>query len=352
MYGVLVQGTRCRQPAQQFRGPNPCGNNVCHRQGAAQGEIPPLPSQHGVTNKRRLNTANFPMDNEGRTYHVGTKRGEVANRVLAVGSLGRARMLASLLSPLPGHSSLCVVESSRGFLTVTGLFRGFPVSVITHLMGFANLDLMLRETRAVADPPLLVIRIGTCGSLNGQVGQLHIARDGSVAVLRNPDAFHPDAVNGASEEPYCITRPVPADRALSAALERESRAVLGGDGVHCGLNASADSFFSSQGRLDAHFSDRNAAVLDELQRRHPDVSSLEMETFHLFHLAQCSGGDVRAAAGVISLANRTTDEFIDTERIPVLERAAGEAALRALVTTPVEDSRGVDIAANVSIWAD
>ena len=60
--------------------------------------------------------------------------------------------------------------------------------------------------------------------------------------------------------------------------------------MHEGLNASADSFFSSQGRPDPNFDDRNACVLDDLLHRHPTTSSLEMETFHLFHLAQCSYG--------------------------------------------------------------
>lgn len=60
--------------------------------------------------------------------------------------------------------------------------------------------------------------------------------------------------------------------------------------MHLGMNASADSFFSSQGRYDPNFDDRNDSVLDTLLKRHPDVSSLEMESFQLFHLAKCSNG--------------------------------------------------------------
>jgi hypothetical protein len=61
-------------------------------------------------------------------------------------------------------------------------------------------------------------------------------------------------------------------------------------GVHEGLNASADSFFSSQGRPDPHFDDRNTEVIDRLLALHPHASSLEMETFYLLHLANCSRG--------------------------------------------------------------
>lgn len=90
--------------------------------------------------------------------------------MLAVGSVGRAHMLAAkLLTPLEGHKEVGIVESSRGFLTATGIYRGTAVSIVTHLMGFANIDLMLRETLAVSSAPMLVVRIGTCGSLNGKV---------------------------------------------------------------------------------------------------------------------------------------------------------------------------------------
>lgn len=117
-----------------------------------------------------------------------------------------------------------------------------------------------------------------------------VATQGSVSILRDPDAFHPDAVNGSSRAPYRITRPVAPDAALSAALLQEASNLLGSERVVAGLNASADSFFSSQGRLDDHFDDRNEHVIDMLIEQHPAACSLEMEAFHLFHLAECSKG--------------------------------------------------------------
>lgn len=159
------------------------------------------------------------------------QRGDVAQRILGVGSLGRAKMLGTLLKPLAGQDRVRSVESSRGFLTITGQWKGHPVSIITHLMGFGNMDLFLRETRAVVDSPMLVIRIGTCGSLNSDVGQIHVPTGGSVAVLRNPDAFLSSSVNGAAEPPYRITQPCHPDSVLTEALVREMKALLGAEGV-------------------------------------------------------------------------------------------------------------------------
>lgn len=159
------------------------------------------------------------------------QRGDVAQRILGVGSLGRAKMLGKLIKPLDGQDRVRSVESSRGFLTITGQWKGNPVSIITHLMGFGNMDLFLRETRSVVDEPMLVIRIGTCGSLNSEVGQIHVPTHGSVAILRNPDAFLHASDNGSSDPPYRITQPCQPDTVLNDALVREMKALLGKEGV-------------------------------------------------------------------------------------------------------------------------
>lgn len=112
--------------------------------------------------KTDIRDANFPMDAEGRTYHLGTKRGEVgagsglvahgiaaatftntsvpetaancspaplprfdpqvANRILSVGSEKRALVLAEYLQPPAPGRGLFMLESSRGFLTITGRY--------------------------------------------------------------------------------------------------------------------------------------------------------------------------------------------------------------------------------------
>ena len=49
-----------------------------------------------------------------------TQRGEVANRILSVGSSQRAELLSALLEP-PAPGQPCMRHlSSRGFLTITG----------------------------------------------------------------------------------------------------------------------------------------------------------------------------------------------------------------------------------------
>jgi uridine phosphorylase len=84
----------------------------------------------------------------------------------------------------------------------------------------------------------------------------------------------------------------------------------GADGVVEGLDATADSFYSSQGRTGGHFEDGNEAVVEQLMAQHPQLVSLEMETFHLLDLARCSRGSIKAAAFCIAAAERYSNRWV------------------------------------------
>ena len=94
-----------------------------------------------------------------------------------------------------------------------------------------------------------------------------------------------------------------------------------------------------QGRVSTGFDDRNEDLLACLSQRYPNALSLEMETFHLFDLARCSGGRIKAAAVAIALAERYTNDFIAASEIEKLEKLAGFAAL----TTLQQYELGVDV---------
>eukprot|EP00899_Mesostigma_viride_P015371 jgi/Mesvir1/23835/Mv10640-RA.1 len=317
--------------------------------------------------KRAYHNANFPVDDVGRTYHVGCKKGEVSNRILSVGDSTRAKLIASMLEPMPAFEDICVFQSSRGFNTYTGLYEGVVISIISTGMGIAMMDFLVRESRAVVDGPMAFIRLGTCGILQpvAALGGFVVASKGSVVIRREPDYFehvaaasgkgskgsdegkNGNGVNGSPliagmtppaprEAPYRISRPVPADAALSALVYERLMEVTGavpGDGqVVEAMNATADSFYSSQGRITDDFDDHNRALLRELVTEHPQILSLEMETFHLLDLARCSRPDrkIYATAVAIGLAQRQSNEFCTPELIRQRELQGGQAVLEAL----------------------
>ncbi|PSC68906.1 malonate-ligase [Micractinium conductrix] len=302
--------------------------------------------------KNDITDANFPVDAEGRTYHLGTRRGEVANRILSVGSEKRALMLAEYLQPVAPGRGLFMLESSRGFLTITGRYLDIPVSIIVTHMGLANADFVVRENRAVVDGEMAFIRLGTCGALQppARLGSFIVAEPGAFLIRRNPDAFSPEG-EALGLPPYTFSRPIPSDPVLSLALQLEAARLLGPEGVCSGLNATADSFYSSQGRRSAWFDDRNDTLLADLLAHHPTTVTLEMETAQLFDLARCSRGTMRVAAGVIALADRQSNDFLSGDRIEKLERLAGQACLAALAKTVLDDAWGPHNGCGTPLWA-
>jgi uridine phosphorylase len=74
---------------------------------------------------------------------------------VTVGAISRAELIATYLDASPKPFSL---YSERGFLTITGCYRGVPVSVVCIGMGGPNVDFFIREVRECLQGDMLVIR--------------------------------------------------------------------------------------------------------------------------------------------------------------------------------------------------
>jgi uridine phosphorylase len=276
-------------------------------------------------------------------YHLGVKRGEVANRVLSVGDPRRASLLATFFDD-PSKSFMRA--STRGFVIHTGTRKGVPLSIVATGMGIPMIDFVVRECRAIVDGPMVIARFGTCGTPqpNIPIGSISVASLGAVCATRNVDAFIEKKPAPADDDKrrsldyYNLSKICPADDTLSKLIIRKLEAVVSGS-VYAGLNLTADSFYSSQGRITDDFEDYNHTLLDEAMERYPELTSLEMETFHLLHLAHCSRGSISASAAAIVLAQRKSGAFLDHETTRRLERLGGTAVLDALVEYPLDEKQ-------------
>ncbi|CAG8611719.1 4465_t:CDS:2, partial [Racocetra fulgida] len=290
---------------------------------------------------KKLLNANFPKTAEGQVYHVGIKRGEM-------GDLNRAKLFSRWLD---ADTPIFQRESHRGFLTITGKYKGVPVSIVGI---------------AVVDGSMIIIRFGTCGTIGkATVGDVVIP-EGSFAVTKNYDypTFESkeivvqDHEIKTKEQPYIISKVIYGDKEICT----------------LGLNATCDSFYSSQGRLDENFVDNNKELFKSICTKYPDVESLEMETFMLFYLAKCSTdapycsqrkvsnelkevceqkitasntlmtqkgvnlrNSIRAAATMVVITDRKTNEIIDPEKLNDLVRIAGEAVLKVLLEIELDE---------------
>ncbi len=169
----------------------------------------------------------------------------VASRILTVGDPARAQRLSLLLDSVRFSH-----HSARGFSTYTGSLKGIEVSIVAIGMGTPVMDMFLREVRFITTGPLTVIRFGSCGGIgeHTQVGQVVVA-NAAINVQRNFDYFSSPSIDDkvTKELPYRVSRPVFAHEGLTEMLHANLVLGLGQNAVGKGWNATADSFYSSQG---------------------------------------------------------------------------------------------------------
>ena len=147
---------------------------------------------------------------------------------VTVGSPSRAERIATYLDPSPKPF---VLNTERGFLTITGRFKGVPVSIVSIGMGSPNMDFFIREARESLNGDLVVVRsvatetvfcisisissdsgtslfrLGSCGALIDVAVGAVVIPQASIAVNRNYDF---DFLNGDSvqDSPYRVSKSV------------------------------------------------------------------------------------------------------------------------------------------------
>ncbi|KAH9475776.1 Purine nucleoside phosphorylase DeoD-type [Psilocybe cubensis] len=350
--------------------------------------------------KDTLTDANFPRTADQRVYHLGVRPGEVANRIVTVGSPSRANTVASFLDAKPKPF---VLNSERGFLTITGRYKGVPVSIISIGMGSPNMDFFVREIRESVSGDLAIIRLGSCGGLVDIRPGTVVVADACVSISRNVD-FDFANPESCDEPAYRISKPVAADEKLTNELVKALHAAKPStslsDIISGTVNASADryvdktscshqkfsddgpvfaSFYSSQGRQTS-FPDHNEHLIEYLQKMVENLSTLEMETFHLFHLAACwrarsavstvertplttgpvtpviaqssnptpqipptpqalPNSVIRAAGIHMVFASRKSRDFITPEQVKEVEEWTGQGVLNALVNIDIPEDQ-------------
>eukprot|EP01069_Polyplicarium_translucidae_P007705 Polyplicarium_translucidae@DN3142_c0_g1_i1.p1 len=255
---------------------------------------------------------------DGRLYHLGAKEGEVAPRIVTVGSHARAELLSSLLKdPLR-------VLSKRGFLIFTGTYQGTLCSVIAIGMGAPMIDFMMREaTHLMPNEPMAIVRVGTCGVLadEAESGDVMIAKGGSFYSYVDYGKAKPG-----EPAPYGLAGPEPCSDKLTDLLAKHVKEL--GAPHFLGLNCAGETFFACQGRKNDCFNDDNSHVLQSIVDA--GAASMEMESHQLFFLANRRKAPTYAAACHIGVVHRHKKNNVTPSILQQRELEAGEAALKAL----------------------
>lgn len=236
---------------------------------------------------------------------LGVPAAKVAARALVVGDPDRVAQAAQLLED-PEQVGRC-----REYVTVTGRYRGTPVTVASHGVGAAGAAVCFEELARAGVTHLL--RAGTCGGL-----QPHV-RDGDLVIATA--AERDDGITDRLAPPGW---PAVADPALTGRLMRGAAA--SGLAVHVGVVVTTATFYP----------DPHEAEPRWLRSHHLGALAIEMELAALLVVAQLHGivaGGVLAVDGNLLAAAADMSDY-DPGRAVVADAKAAmlRVALDALVS--------------------
>ncbi|MEL9989844.1 MAG: nucleoside phosphorylase [Thermoproteus sp.] len=160
-------------------------------------------------------------------YHIRAEVGEVAETVIGVGDPARAELFAGLIGAR-------LVNSHR-YLVYTGLYGGFPVTIVAHGIGAPSAAIALEELRRLGMKRF--VRIGTAGALAGlKVGDVVVA-SAAVAAHRGGiySAYMGDACPPLAPSPLFTAKIYEGLRRLGAVLAPV---------------VSSDAFYAESGEAD------------------------------------------------------------------------------------------------------
>jgi uridine phosphorylase len=259
-----------------------------------------------------------------RQYHIALGPGELAEYILLPGDPDRTARIAERFD------SIEVEQRNREFASVTGLYRGQRISVVSTGIGTDNVEIVLAEILAITENPTF-IRVGSCGALQPGIalGDLVIST-GAVRLESTTSWF--------VHEGYPAVANHEAVLALIEAAERL------GHRYHLGISATAAGFYGAQGRPIPQLPIRFPDLAEEMARQ--GILNFEMEASAVLILATLAG--CRAGVVCTVFAQRTTGDFVMGEAKERAERSVVETGLEAL--TILADMDRAKSAAGAAQW--
>lgn len=256
-----------------------------------------------MNSKRMIPPSELIINSDGSIFHLHIKPEHLADRVFLVGDPARVDLVAKRFESIE-----CNI-TSREFHTITGLYRGKRISVVSHGIGTDNIDIVLNEldalanidfeTRQVKEQPrqLTLVRVGTSGGLQdispigAYVAATHsIGFDGVLYFYQGSERVRDLAFEAELRQQLgwqiegLVPYVVPADASL---LEQ----ICGGGDIVRGNTIAANGFYGPQGRS-LRLGLTDPELNKKIQAFHYDgqiITNYEMESSTLAGLAALMG---------------------------------------------------------------
>lgn len=278
------------------------------------------------------------MVRDGVAYHIGVRAGDLAPRLFFVGDPARALLVAERFDTVTAESR------HREFVTLTGSYKGLPVSVMGTGIGTDNVEIALVEaysllafdldarTRKATPPAITVIRIGTSGGVQADIEPgtaaiasyalgtdstgLYIEHRSDDPVVQSIEGQATALLRAATPvgyrfrdhlRPYAARANADVCAALTAAATE--RAV----GHVEGITLAAPGFYGASGRYIEGVTNTVDGIKECLAELNVDglrAVNMEMESSLIFHLSEALGIRAGTICPIVSNPGRQ-DAVVD-----------------------------------------
>ena len=266
-----------------------------------------------------IQASEFILNPDGSIYHLNLKPENISNDFIFVGDPDRVDKVTK------HFDSIEFITQRREFKTITGVYKGKRISVISTGIGPDNIDIVLNELDALVNidfksrsikethTALNIVRIGTSGSLQKDIPvdsflmSTHaIDINGMLRSYNTDHISHPELedafvahTNWSPKKSYPLV--ISNSKVLEAKIDSEI--------IHKGITATAGGFYGPQGRvlrLSIQDPDLNSKI-DSFNYKGIRVTNLEMETSAIYGMCKLLGHHACSMNAII--ANRALGEF-------------------------------------------
>lgn len=270
------------------------------------------------------------INSDGSIFHMHLKPEQLADNIILVGDPGRVALVAAYFD-----SQECSV-SNREFNTITGIYKGKRISVISTGIGTDNIDIVVNELDALANidldtrtekpnfRQLTFVRIGTSGGMQKDIplgsfliSEKSIGFDGMLNFYAGRDSVSDLMFEEAMKKHLEWNPQLAAPYVVEADLELVNR--IGKDDMLRGVTISANGFYGPQGRVlrldlaDMQLNDK----IESFRYENYKITNYEMEGSAIAGLSKLMGHKAMTVCCII--ANRRI-EAANTDYKPYIEK--------------------------------
>lgn len=263
---------------------------------------------------RVIEPSELLIKDDGSIYHLHLRPEQLADTVILVGDPGRVETVASYFQTVE-----CKV-SNREFYTITGVYNGKRISVISTGIGTDNIDIVINELDALVNidfatrtvkpelKKLTLVRLGTSGAIQGNIplgshliSAISVGFDGLLNFYASRDNVSDLKIEESFKKQVGWNPQLPSP--YFVASSKELLDLFAGFTIK-GATISAPGFYGPQGRVlrlplaDANINDK----IEAFEHNGVKITNFEMESSALAGLAKLLGHDATTICTII--ANR------------------------------------------------